>query len=214
MIITRQRPLEDIIDTIGSRPVFLLGCSECATLCNTGGKDELEALAKTLTDRKITVVGSLVLEPACHLLNSKRLLSTKKPDLEKAAVLLVMACGNGTQTIHELYPDKTVLAGTNALFVGEIIRAGEFEKRCTLCGDCLLNEFGGLCPIARCPKSMLNGPCGGLTDGACEQDPTLPCVWDLIYHTLKERNQLDLLKKIHPPKDWSKGREVKIHSRQ
>jgi hypothetical protein len=211
MIITRQRPIDQIIDKIRAHPVFLIGCSECATLCNTGGKNELNTLTRTLTEKKIPVQGSLVLEPACHLLNSKRLLAPLATTVAKADVLLVMACGNGVQTIQELYPTKQVVSGTDALFVGEIIRAGVFEKRCNLCGDCLLDQYGGLCPVARCPKSMLNGPCSGLTNGKCEQDPTMPCIWDLIYQTLKERNQLDLLKRIHPPKDWSKGHEGKAH---
>ena len=210
MIITRQRPLDQILDRIGSHPVFLIGCSECATLCGTGGKDELATLTRTLTERKIPVQGTLVLEPACHLLNSRRLLAPLSEAMNQSGVILVMACGNGVQTVKELYPTKDVISGTDALFVGEITRAGTYEKRCSLCGDCLLDEYGGLCPIARCPKSMLNGPCGGITHGKCEQNPTMPCVWDQIYQTLKENGNLGLLKNIHPPKDWSKTREVKI----
>jgi len=207
MIITRQKRLEEILKRIGDGPVFLVGCSECATLCGTGGKDELAALSQALSARKIPVSGSLVLEPACHLLQSKRLLATVSQQLNQAQAILVMACGNGVQTVQELYPDKHVVGGTDALFVGEVVRAGVFEKRCTLCGDCLLEEFGGLCPVARCPKSMLNGPCGGITDGKCEVDPETPCVWDLIYRQLKEQHKLDCLRKLQSPKNWSNASE-------
>ena len=97
----------------------------------------------------------------------------------------------------------------DTLFLGEIKRASEFDKRCTMCGECLLDLFEGYCPVSRCPKSMLNGPCGGSVDGKCEIDPELECVWDLIYKSLKERKHLHLLKAIQAPKDWSKSIETR-----
>lgn len=211
MIITRQKRLEEILEKIRDGPVFLVGCSECATLCGTGGKDNLATLSQALSDHHITVTGSLVLDPACHLLQSKRLLSDVSQQLTQAKSLLVMACGSGVQTVHELYPDIQVISGTDALFVGEVIRHGVFEKRCSLCGDCLLDEFGGLCPVARCPKSMLNGPCGGITNGKCEVDPQTPCVWDQIYQQLKAQHKLDLLRKTHKPKNWSHASERSVN---
>jgi len=209
MIITRQRDLQEILERIGPGPVFLVGCNECATLCGTGGKDQVDELAAILTSKKIDVTGSIVLEPACHLLNSKRLLKDHEKAVNRAQVILVLACGNGIQTVAELYPEKCIVGGTHALFIGEIIRNGEFEKRCSLCGDCVLDKYGGLCPVARCPKSMLTGPCGGTVNGKCEVHPDLPCVWDQIYTVLKKRNQLHLLTINQPPKDWSKSQEVK-----
>jgi len=210
MIITRQKDLQEMLALIGSGPVFLVGCSECATLCGTGGKDQVDELAAILASKKIPVTGSVVLEPACHLLNSKRLLKNHEAAVQKAQTLLVLACGNGVQTVAELFPEKSVIGGTHALFIGEVVRAGEFEKRCTLCGDCVLEAYGGLCPVARCPKSLLNGPCGGVVKGKCEISPEMPCVWDQIYTLLKRRNQLQLLKTMQSPKDWSKAREVKV----
>ena len=210
MIITRQKDLQEILEKIGSGPVFLVGCNECATLCGTGGKDEIAALSTLLASKKIPVSGSIVLEPACHLLNSKQLLKPYAAQVDSAQIILVMACGNGVQTVAELYPEKHVVGGTDALFIGEVVRAGVFEKRCTLCGDCLIDKYGGLCPVARCPKSMLNGPCGGAANGKCEINAEMPCVWDQIYTLLKKRNQLYLLKVVQPPKDWSKSREVKV----
>jgi len=210
MIITRQKDLPEILALIGSGPVFLIGCSECATQCSTGGKEQVDELASILASRKIPVTGSVILEPACHLQNAKRLLKPHDAAVQKAQTLVILACGNGVQTVQELYPTKDVVAGTNPLFIGEVLHAGEFEKRCTLCGDCHLENFGGLCPIARCPKSKLNGPCGGMVNGHCEINQDVLCVWDQIYQNLKKRNQLHLLRTMQPPKDWSKSREVKL----
>ena len=72
------------------------------------------------------------------------------------------------------------------------------------CGECVLDLTGGICPIARCSKSLLNGPCGGSQDGMCEVDPdNIPCGWQLIYDRLKSLGRLDLLEVNLPLKDWS-----------
>jgi hypothetical protein len=209
MIITKQKNLEEILRVLGKGPVFLIGCSECATLCHTGGKDEIDAMKEALEKREIPVSGCVVLEPACHLNNSKRKLKECETELSRSEKILVFACGNGVQTMAELFTDKEVLAGTDTLFLGEISRANEFDKRCILCGECLLDMFGGFCPVTRCPKSMLNGPCGGSSDGKCEINSEMECVWDCIYQELKKKGKLDVLMAIQKPKDWSKAAEMK-----
>src|SRR5271167_3645589 len=48
---------------------------------------------------------------------------------------------------------------------------------CRMCGVCLLSLNGMSCPM-NCPKSVRNGPCGGVRpDGGCEVDPQMQCVW-------------------------------------
>lgn len=209
MIITKQKNFDDLLRSVGNGPVFLVGCSECATLCGTGGKNEVAAMKKALQKKNIPVTGWVVLEPACHLNNDRRLLKSHRKELEKSEVILVLACGNGVQTVAELFDDKQVITGTDTLFIGEIQRANEFERRCTLCGECYVDLFGGLCPVSRCPKSMLNGPCGGAVQGKCEVHPELECIWDRIYKQLKKQGKLHLLEVIQKPKDWSKGLEMK-----
>jgi len=155
------------------------------------------------------VSGWVVLEPACHLMNDKRMLKDHATELEKSAKILVLACGNGIQTLTELLPEKEVIAGTDTLFLGEISRANEFDKRCVLCGECLVDHFGGICPVTRCPKGMLNGPCGGSTRGKCEVNAEMDCVWDRIYQELKKKGKLDTFLVIQKPKNWSKSSESK-----
>ena len=48
---------------------------------------------------------------------------------------------------------------------------------CRMCGQCVLTSTGMSCPM-NCPKSLRNGPCGGVrSDGHCEVDPDMRCVW-------------------------------------
>jgi len=209
MIITKQKDFNELFGTIGKEPVFIIGCSECATMCHTGGEKEVLEMKGALEDKNIMVTGWVILEPTCNLQNDKRLLRPHKEEVARANKILVLACGNGVQTISEIIENADVMAGTDTLFLGEIKHANEFEKRCTMCGECIQDLFGGICPISRCPKSMQNGPCGGSVNGKCEVDPNLDCVWNLIYKRLKKEGQLELLNAIQKPKDWSKSTETR-----
>lgn len=209
MIITRQKEFNDLLNSIGDGPVFIVGCSECATMCHTGGEEEILAMKDKLENKKLVVTGWVVLDPACHFQNDKRLLRSHKEEVNKAKKILVLACGNGVQTVSEIIEDADIVSGTDTLFLGEIKRANEFELRCVMCGECIQDLFGGFCPVSRCPKEMLNGPCGGAKEGKCEVDPDIICIWDVIYKRLKEKGQLYRLKEIKEPKDWSKSIEMR-----
>jgi ferredoxin len=209
MIITKQKNFNELLRCIDSKPVFLVGCNQCATICRTGGKDEVLALKEALETQQIQVSGWVILEPACHQLNDKRMLKDHAEELNKSTKVLVLACGNGAQTLAELVPEKEIIAGTDTLFLGEISHVTEFNKRCVMCGECLLDIYGGLCPVSQCPKSMLNGPCGGSVQGKCEISLQVECVWDHIYQGLKKRGALQALSVIQKPKDWSMAGEMK-----
>ncbi len=205
MIVSKQKNFDVILRAVEKGPVFIVGCNECATLCGTGGEPQVLAMRKALEAQQVPVTGSVILEPACHLQNDKRMLKAHSEEVGGAKKILMLSCGSGVQTIAELLRDKEVISGADSLFIGEIVHANEFQKRCSLCGDCLLDVFSGYCPVSRCPKSMLNGPCGGAAGGKCEIDKELPCVWDQIYQTLKQAGKLQVLKAVQPPKDWSKS---------
>lgn len=203
MIITKQKELNDLLNRLNGKPVFIVGCSECATVCHTGGEEEVLAMKDVLEKKGVNVAGWVVLDPACHLNNDKRLLRLHKHEIDKADKVLVLACGNGAQVVSEILQNTDVISGTDTLFLGEIKRSNDFEKRCVMCGDCILDIFEGLCPISRCPKSMLNGPCGGSVNGKCEVNQDMDCVWSGIFDRLEEKGLLHKLKDIVEPKDWS-----------
>jgi hypothetical protein len=127
--------------------------------------------------------------------------------VKKADVVLSLGCGIGVQAIAEHFPETWVVPGLNTSFLGLPTEQGVWAERCAACGDCILGLTGGICPIARCSKSLLNGPCGGSEDGHCEIDPNVDCAWQLIYDRLRSMNKLDLLLELQPPKNWSTSRD-------
>jgi len=123
--------------------------------------------------------------------------------IAKHDVILSLGCGAGVQAIAERYPDKPVYAGLDTAFLGVLEERGVWTEKCSACGSCVLDKYGGICPITRCAKHMLNGPCGGSREDRCEVRPDRPCAWQLIYQRLKGIGELDRLKNIEAAKDWS-----------
>jgi hypothetical protein len=206
MIISKQKSFDELLRRIGNRSVFLFGCSECATICHSGGKKELIQLKKRLLNSQIEVTGWVVLEPACSMAHNDAFFTQFNNEIDDADILLVLACGDGTQFVSELYPQKTVISGTDTLFLGVKTDIKTFQRRCNMCGTCIVDEFNGLCPLTRCPKHMLNGPCGGSDHGYCEVYPDMPCVWEEIEKkSRKSGNYNDIFLQVHPAHDWSKS---------
>ena len=194
MVISESKPMEEILASLaGHQSVFLVGCSECASVCQVGGEDQLKQMAVQLEASGKKVAGMLVAEPGCHQLKVKQDLRKQKEEVDGADCLLVMSCGNGVQTAAAVSA-KPVHGATNTLFIGSVRRFGEFEEFCSACGDCLLDQTANICPITRCSKHLLNGPCGGTTaEGKCEVDAERDCAWMLIYKSMGEQGRLDNL---------------------
>jgi len=205
MIITKKRDAKELMENIKSyKSFFLLGCSECATLCGTGGEPELKAMKETLEADGKTVTGTFVAKTGCQVLGTKVELKPFKEAVDKAEYIIVMSCGAGTQSAVELYEDKPVFAANDSLFLGNMTRLQFFDERCSLCGKCILDKTGGICPITACPKGLLNGPCGGCKDGHCEISPDIKCAWVRIYERMKKLDKLQELCEVTlEAKDWS-----------
>ena len=207
MIITKQKPIEEILNYIkNDSDVFLIGCAVCATTCKTGGEAEVKLLSELLSAKGINVTGWDILNPACYILESKKLLRRKEKEIAAAKSIISLACGGGTQAIAEMI-GKPVYPANETLFQGEIIRLSpqedRFEKKCLLCGECIIGITGGICPVTRCPKGLRNGPCGGVNKGKCEVDSERDCVWVLISNKLKELGQLGNMEIISKARDYS-----------
>ncbi len=208
MIITKQKPIEEIFDYIkNDSAVFLIGCAVCATTCKSGGEVEVKLLSELLSAKGKNVTGWDILNPACYLLESKKLLRRKEKEIAAAESIISLACGGGTQAIAEVI-GKPVYPANDTLFQGEIIRLSpqedHFEKKCLMCGECIVGTTGGICPVTRCPKGLRNGPCGGANKGKCEIDPERDCAWSLIYKKLKELGQLENIRTTGKVRDYSK----------
>ncbi len=203
MTISKPKPIEEILDYLcDAQRVFLIGCSDCATVCLVGGKDQLEQMAATLAEHGKEVTGTMIGEPGCHLLELKRLLRQHKAEVDAAQAVLVMSCGTGTQTAAAVLEDKDVFPATDTLFLGSVQRFGQFAEYCSACGECVLERTGGICPVTRCAKGLLNGPCGGTSaEGKCEVDPEQDCAWKLIYERAAKRGRLERLARVEPAKE-------------
>jgi len=118
--------------------------------------------------------------------------------------VLSLGCGAGVQAVAEMFSEIPVLPALNTEFLGETRDQGYWVENCLGCGDCMLDDFGGVCPLARCSKQLLNGPCGGSREGKCEINPEVPCAWQAIIDRLDRFGSLDRLEQIYPPKDWSR----------
>lgn len=209
MIIAEQKPLAEIAGFIENcKKVLFVGCGGCVTVCLSGGEKETEILAsavrikRRLEDNPIETV-TYTATRQCD----PEYIDAMENMVKDVDAVVSLACGVGPQYLAERYPDKYIVPAMNTKFVGGSKEHGVWEERCGLCGECILHLTGGVCPIIRCSKSILNGPCGGSQYGKCEISKDLDCAWQLIYDRLTALGRLDMLKEVLPPKDWSKSRD-------
>jgi len=203
MLISEQKPLEEILNYLGrDKSIFLIGCKGCAEGWGSGGEKQVAAMANTLQEKGKTVTGSVVVDMLCDSVLTKLKLRAYKKEIAASDSIMVLTDGAGVQTVAELV-DKVVHPGCNTLSSGGAHAEWKEAERCLECGDCVLEFTGGLCPIARCSKHLLNGPCGGSQGGKCEVNPDITCVWQQIVDRLAKLGQLDKLERIVTPKNWS-----------
>ena len=209
MIIAEQKPLEEIKGLIAeAENVLVVGCGTCVTVCFAGGEKEAGILATSLRmasklEGDAKTVEHTTVQRQCEW----EYIDPLDESVDEADVVISLGCGIGVQAIAERYPKAVVVPGLNTSFMGIPTEQGVWEERCAACGECILHRTAGICPIARCAKRLLNGPCGGSQDGKCEIDPEIPCAWQLIYDRLKARGKLDQMLAIEPARDWSTNRD-------
>ena len=212
VVITTQKPTEEVIDALNNfkiKKLVVVSCGVCSALSQTGGTEGLERWTDILQEKGFEILAGIVSEDVCDNRVMKKDLRKIDDAVKEADGILTLSCGLGVaslvQVLSKNYPNKPVLVSNNTEFMGMTERIGRFYMRCIGCGDCLLNETGGICPITTCAKALMNGPCGGQLSGKCEVgNYEEDCGWILIYNRLKEMGRLDLFSKLRAPRDWSK----------
>lgn len=201
MLIFARKPFEQILEAVkGKNPILVLGCGTCPSVRLAGGEREVAVLASQL---KIALGAKLeVLEATPRRQCDPEFFEEVKELAAGSAQILSLACGMGVQLAAE-HLRKPAFPVNNTMCIGTPLEQGVWMERCRACGDCIVHLYGGICPVARCAKSLLNGPCGGSQKGKCEVSPDIPCVWQEIYDRLKELGELDLLNEIKLPKNWA-----------
>ncbi len=204
MIVTTQKPLDEILDYISPySSVLIVGCDGCTQpprgLREAKTLSQLLELGGKLRNKDFVFKVTTVAKQCDDYLAASAL----KPQMEGVETVLSLACGIGVQELAQLFAEIPTFPAQNTHFMGaEEREGGILEERCAGCGDCLLALTGGICPVARCSKGLLNGTCGGSKEGKCELDPERDCAWILIYERLKKRGKLELLKEFRPPRDY------------
>jgi ferredoxin len=207
MITAERKPLEELIEYVKPfKRILLLGCNECVTVCAAGGRKEVGLLASGL--QMAMLKNGINIEIRQHTLERQcdpEYIEELVPMIDSADAVMSMACGCGVQQIAMRFKDKPVFPAVNTTFMGASERQGVWAERCQGCGNCLLGITGGICPIARCAKQLMNGPCGGSTGGNCEISDDVDCAWQLIWDRLKALGLEKMYLENIPAKDWRTG---------
>jgi ferredoxin len=205
MIIAERKPLEEIKRFVAPyRRVLVAGCGTCVTVCWAGGEKEVGILASQLRLARATAGDDLVtVEATVERQCENEMVAELRDKVAEVEAVVSMACGSGVQTMAAMFEDKPVFPAVNTTFIGMPESEGLWVEMCGACGDCYLDRTGGVCPVVRCGKGLLNGPCGGTRKGGkCEIDPDKDCAWVLIYNRLEKQGRLDLMREYHPPKNF------------
>ncbi|NPA49900.1 MAG: hypothetical protein GXO20_07950 [Thermodesulfobacteria bacterium] len=204
MIIAERKPIGRILQMIAPfKKVAVIGCRGCVAICSAGGDREVETVAAALRLARKREGRPLETVEDTFVRQCDPEYLTPLEELRKEVEAVVsLACGVGVNLAADLYPDLKIYPGVDTSFYGANPSLGQWEEKCRGCGDCIIDFTGGLCPIARCAKNLLNGPCGGSQGGRCEIRPEVACVWHQIYERLKARGEVEKLTQIWPAKNW------------
>jgi ferredoxin len=208
MIVGNLKPVEEIASSIsGFNKVMVIGCGSCVSVCLSGGEKAADRLVHELISKDSLETGSTQFEVGAVLRQCEKDLLENylevPPDVD---AILSLACGAGVQTLVSVFDKIPVIPALNTTFLGALDEPGTWKEKCHGCGECILSYTGGICPVTRCAKRLLNGPCGGSKNGRCEINPEVECAWQLIIDRLSNLGRLDDYERIIPPKDWSADR--------
>ena len=208
MIVADLKPIHEIAGSIESfQKVTVIACGGCVSVCLTGGARSAEVLARELSHprhytKSPPAFDTKTIQRQCE----KDFVAAYLEIPEDTDAVLSMACGAGVQTLAETFGDLPIVPALNTSFLGSLDEPGTWREKCQGCGNCVLAFTGGICPVTRCAKHLLNGPCGGSSNGKCEISKDVDCAWQLIIDRLKALGRLDDYEKIFPLKDWSSDR--------
>jgi ferredoxin len=209
MIVAHRKNVQDLKSILAAhKRVLVLGCGGCVTVCLAGGEREVGMLSSALRIAFRLEEGEHeIVEATIERQCENEFIEHVLEQVQQADAVLSLACGAGVQAIAERYPDTPVYPGLDTKFIGILQEQGVWAEKCSACGKCVIGSYGTVCPMTRCSKALLSGPCGGSREGKCEVSPDLDCGWQLIYDRLKTLGQLDKLLEPAPLADWSLSHE-------
>jgi ferredoxin len=199
--ITREKPWEEVMRLLGGiERIFIVGCGTCTTMAHTGGLEEVLAMKEKLQGVQKVITGTAVIPVACDNL-TEEMVQQNLQAMKDSQALLIMTCAFGVQTLSR-FLDLPAIPALDTLFIGKESGLGLYQEICIQCGECILGETGGICPVTSCHKGLVNGPCGGTNNGKCEVDRDKDCAWTLIYERLQKQGRLSAMRKFQPAKNY------------
>jgi len=205
MIVVRRKPFDVILSYLRPyRKVLLLGCGTCSAVCFAGGEKETEEAACLLPllarEKGMDLeVRAATPQRVCDWEFVEPILAVDEPP----EAVVSFSCGAGVNLLAERLDAIRVLPGADTPFIGATMEHGMWKEMCLGCGDCVLDRTFGICPVARCSKSIMNGPCGGSNQDKCKINPETDCAWIKIVEKAQALGRLDDLAEYVPPKDWA-----------
>jgi ferredoxin len=209
MIVGSQKPIDEIWEMVKDfRKVLVFGCNTCVAICHAGGEKEAETIAMLLRMRSGQEGVDMEVDHTSVMRHCEpEYFDPVIDEVKKYDLILSTACGVGVNFLSDRTGNIPVYPGINTSFYGAVPEPGVFEELCAGCGDCILHMTGGICPIARCSKTLMNGPCGGTKNGKCEVSDETDCAWYLIVERMKQLGTLEKLSEVLPPRNWSSSRD-------
>ncbi len=199
--ITKAKPFEEVMRLLGDMErVFIVGCGTCTTLSHTGGLPEVMAMKEKLQGAGKAISGTAVIPVACDNL-TEEMAQQNLPAMREAQALLILTCAFGVQTLSR-FLELPVIPALDTLFIGKESGVGLYQEICIQCGECILGETGGICPVTSCHKGLVNGPCGGTNNGKCEVNRNKDCAWTQIYEQLQKQGRLSAMRRFQPAKNY------------
>ena len=190
MLITELKKEDEILPLLTGK-TFILGCEGCKEVYFPYN-EAAEIQNKLMNDN--TATAAVVTDYICNPDNLRLQLQKSTEFVNSADNMLVFSCGIGVQTVAGEFPEKTVYAACDTYPLPGHQGVTPLEHECAQCGECYLNETGGICPITSCSKSLVNGQCGGSKNGKCEVDKDMECGWERIYRRLEKLSSLDIMR--------------------
>lgn len=175
MIILKLKNIDDLKAKAKGRNI-LVACGLCPYW--NYSKEDVEGLGENLNSE------IMKLPMICNLPE----INVNPDDYDN---IFVLACGAGSQVVSDVL-DREIIPVADTTGIGVKI-GDEIVDYCSACGDCILDETAGICPIKRCSKSLLNGPCGGVQDGKCEVGD-IDCGWILIQKRMEKEKFISVRK--------------------
>ena len=205
MIVAERKTIDEIRRMIDRYPsILVVGCDSCVAECAAGGRRETSLLTAALKlsyrkEGKEPVIAETCIDRQCvdDFIGE---IADLAPEYD---AILSLGCGAGVQALARVYKNTPIIPALDTLFIGETEMRGVWQENCLGCGQCKLGYFAAVCPVTRCSKKLMNGPCGGSKNGLCEVNPSIPCGWQMIINRLEALGELDRLTEYVAPVDWS-----------